>query len=359
MSRSRVFFPMLGVYVSTGATTTNFSSGNSGVNSIKQLERIQTFNFNFTNNRTDVNEFGQIDTLTRVITSPANVTADTSYIVADLANESALGLYVSGDQSCIKDLLNNTDDEHNLYLAQAPEGQDLIGFTGQSQTTQLTNMVLASWTTQGQIGAVPTTNVSLQGMNVAYDTGSKNQFSKAIDRSSSTEVSNILYTLPTYTTGIVGAVAALRPCDIELSLGSPTIGYLSTDLHPQSYNLSFSLNRTSLSEFGKFFPYLIAIQPPVNMTASFDFNYGDLATGDLAGLQCNDTVYNFTLNLRDPSCPPLTGPIAAQYRVVGAKLDSQNVTNNIGNAASTLTASFSLQLGQTASTNGFFISGKV
>ncbi len=356
--RSRVLYNMLGLWVSTGATTPNFSSGNSGVNSILGLERIQSFTYNFANNRTNVFEYGQFDALTRVITSPPNVTADTTWLVADLANEKALGFYVSGDQSCIKDFLNQTKDSHNIFLGQAPDGTDEIGQNNiNTQVTQINNAVLATWSTQGAVGGLPTTSVNFSAFNWSSQTGGSGQLVTAIDTNTSTEVSNILYTLPVYTTGLNYAVAAIRPCDIELNLTNPSLGYNITGLRPQSYNLSFGLNRQTLTELGSFYPYLIAIGPGVTLTANFEFNYGDLATGDLAGLICNDPGTTFILNLFDPSCPPFT-TIAAQYKVIGAQQDSQSINTSVTNNASTLSTSFSVLLGANSSSNGFFMSGK-
>ncbi len=358
--RTRVIYNMLGVAVSTGATTYNFSSGNSGINTLTGLERIQSFSYNFNVNRTPVFEYGQFDALTRVITSPPTVTADTSWIVADLANEKNLGFYVSGDQSCIKDFLNQTKDSRNLFLAQAPDGTDEIGYnngSNQSQVTQINNAVIASWSTQAAVGGLPTTSVNWSAFNWSSNTGSSGQLVTAIDTSTSAEVSNILYTIPVFTTGLQGAYAAIRPSDIELVFANPSIGYSATSLHPQSYNLSFSLNRQTLTELSSLYPYLIAIGPGVTLTATFEFNYGDLTTGDLNGLQCNDPGSQFYVNLYNPTCPPFS-QIAAQYKVVGAQIDTQGIQSNVSNAASTLSLTYSVLLGAGgASTNGFFMSG--
>ncbi len=351
---------MLGLFTSTGATTYNFSSGNSGINSITGLERINSFSYNFNVNRTPVFEFGQFDALTRIITSPPTVTADVSWTVADLLNEKNLGFYVSGDQSCIKDFLNNTKDSRNLFLAQAPDGTDEIGYnngSNQSQVTQINNAVIASWSTQAAVGSLATTSTNFSAFNMSSQTGSSGQLVTAIDTNTSAEVSGIVYTLPIYTSGLQGAYAAIRPSDIEVIINNPSIGYNSVGLRGQSYNLSFSLNRQTLTELGAFYPYLIAIGPAVTLTSTFEFNYGDLTTGDLAALQCNDAGTTIVCNLYDPSCPPFS-TIAAQYKIVGAQLDSQAQTSNTSNAASTLSLTYSVLLGSNASSNGFFMSGK-
>ncbi len=362
MARQRVIYNTLGLFVSTGATTYNFSSGNSGINSITGLERLQSFSYSFNVNRTPVFQYGQFDAITRVITAPPTISADASYIVADMSNEKALGFYVSGDYSCIKDFLNNTKDSRNLFLAQAPEGVDEIGYnssSAQAQVTQINNASIASWSTQAAVGGLASTSVNFQGFNWSSQTGASGQNVTAIDLTTSSEVSNILYTLPILTSGLQGAYAAIRPSDIDVVLANPSIGYSSATLHPQSYNLSFSLNRQTLSELGSFTPYFLAIGPGVTLTATFEFNYGDLTTGDLFGLQCSDPGQQILVNLYDPSCPVMQ-TIAAQYKIVGAQLDSQSINTSVTNAASTLSLTYSVLLGNSnsAGANGFFMSGK-
>lgn len=359
--RNRVIYSALGLYTGpTPATGYNFSSGNSGINLISQLERVQTSNYSLTINRANVNQFGQIDTVSREIIEGPQVNLDAQWIVSDVTNENKIGINTNSGLSAISTIVNGVTDEKNYYLAIAADGTDLIGdaVTNTIQVKQFTNMVLASYAAEGAVGGLPTVSASWVGLNYGTFTGSSNQVSGPIDRSTSTQTSNTLFTLPLATTGVAGVVAAIRPADITLS-AITGFNYVATDLHPQRYNISFSMNRQNLNQLGSFYSYAQPIQFPVTLTASFDFYYGNITPGSLSTILCNDAPYTIVVTLKDPSCPtPGQGAVAAQYTMVGLKLDSQSESNNIGNVANTTTLSYSVQLSNSASSNGLYISGQ-
>lgn len=359
MAKNRVIFQSLGLYVSTGSLVTgyNFSSGNSGTNFVEQLQRVQTTNFSLDVSRLDINQFGQLAAISREIVDQPSVSLDGSYYIADLSNEKKLGFYVSGNASAITNFLTKTSDEHNYFLEVAPEGVNVFGWTGQSQVFQITNAGLTSYSVEASVGAIPTANFTVEGLNYAANTGSINQQMAAVNPVNGATVDGVLFTLPVGTSGTVGSVAALRPGDITVDISNAAIGFSISDLKIQSFNISFDLARENLNKLGSRFAFAKEISFPVTVSASVTADFGDLATGSLAGILCNDQSYDLRLTMADPACVG-SGPIAAQYTLKGVKIDSQEVSTDIGSNAS-LTINYSVQLGASSDVNGLYMSGKV
>jgi len=367
MSRNRQFYPVLGVFVgpiATGfgatlvATGAHFSSGNSGVNLISQLQRIQSENDAWSVRRTDINQFGQLAAISREIIEQPQSSIDFSWYVADVSNEKRMGFYVSGDASCIKNFLDKTQDEKNYFVAIAPEGQDLYTYTGQSQVRQITNGFIASYRAEGAVGGIPTANASVQGLNWGVSTGSIQQDLLAVDPVLGAVVAGRKYTLPVGVSGSAGSVAALRPGDITVTIGNAALGVLISDLKIQSYSFSFDLARQNLQKLGSRFAFSKEIQFPVTVSASIVAALGDMQTGDLSQILCADVAYDLDVSLRDPACVG-SGPVAARYIAKSMKIDGEQIGANLGDLTSNITINYSAQLGGPADTSiGFFISGK-
>lgn len=359
MSRNRIFYPVLGVFVGpTSPTGQHFSSGNSGVNLVQQLQRIQSENDSFSVVRTDINQFGELAAISREIIEQPQSSLDFSWYVADVSNERKMGFYVSGDQSCIKSLLDKTEDEKNYFISVAPEGQDLLGYTGQSQVRQITNGFLASFRTEGAVGGIPTSNATVEGLNWAVSTGSIQQDLKAVNPVDGSVVVGRKYTIPVGVSGVAGSVAALRPGDITVTIGNAALGVLVSDLKIQSYSFSFDLARQNLQKLGNRFAFSKEIQFPVTVSASITAALGDLQTGDLSQILCSDVAYDLDVVLKDPACVG-SGPIAARYLGKSLKIDGEQLGTNLGDLTSNITINYSTQIGGASQTNvGFFMSGK-
>ena len=78
---------------------TGFGAANAGGNEIYRslvtpLERIQSANFNFTVNRTDVNEFGKLARLDSIVMESPTVGLDFNYYLTDGGNERKMGFNI-------------------------------------------------------------------------------------------------------------------------------------------------------------------------------------------------------------------------------------------------------------------------
>lgn len=367
MPTTRIFYPALALSVGPSPATgfqfnTGFNGvytglGSGGANLIQSLERLQSITNGFTQDRTVINELGLLSFLSREITTPPTVNLGGSYYVADLSNERILGFNVSGNQSALTPILDQSQATKNYFISIAPQGQDNVGWTGQRQVELISNGQIASWSTEGSVGNIPTTTFAVQGLNYANYTGSVNQPLFAIDvGNNGNYVTNKYFTIPTVTSGIAPTVAALRPNDITLDISQAAFGVSISDLKAQSYSISFDLNVQPLTKLGSLFPYAIEPQFPVTLSASASFYLGDLVTGSYKDLICNDNPYNIKITLNDPC----GGGQAVAYELRGVKVDSQTFdSQDIGSVAAVVNLNWSTQIGGPNSTSAnLYMSGR-
>jgi hypothetical protein len=360
MARNRIFYPVNALFAGpTPCTGQHLSSGTSGTNLVKQLHRIQSANFSFNISRTDINQLGAVAAVGREIIQQPTVNLDFSYYVNSVHNEDAIGMYVESDNlSCVKNLLDKSKDEKNYFLAIAPEGQDQIGWTGQSSVIGIGNGYISSYSTEASVGGIPTASVSVEGLNIKFDTSSTGIGLPSINPQDGLSATGFKAWIPQATSGVAGTVSALRPGDIEFSLDQPNFGPLITDAKIQSYNISFDLSRENLEKIGSRFAFSKEIQFPVTVSFSVTANMGDLTTGSLNAILGTDNTYNAIIRLREANLTPGAGAVAVKYELKSLKLDSQDYSNDIGSSSS-VTMNFSTQIsGPQDTTVGLFITGK-
>ena len=80
MARNRVIYQSEALYTSKDA-----SSRLTGDH--RQLHRVQSANFNYTINRQDINQFGELARIDSVVLDPPTVSTDFSYYLTDGMNE--------------------------------------------------------------------------------------------------------------------------------------------------------------------------------------------------------------------------------------------------------------------------------
>lgn len=358
MSTTRIFYPALALQVSASPATgfmwnTGFNNVFTGANSgntnlIQSLQRLQSITNGFSQDRTVINQLGILSFISREITTPPTVNLGFSYYVADLSNERILGFNVSGG-GALGPILDQTQATKNYFISIAPQGNDNVGYAGADRDVELiSNGQLASWSTEGSVGNIPTTTVAVQGLNFATYTGSNFQPLYAIDIGNSGEyVPNKFFTLPTTVSGIAPTVAALRPNDISVDISNAAFGVVISDLKAQSFSINFDLNVQPLNKLGLLFPYAIEPSFPVTLSASASFYLGDLATGSYKNLICADVPYNLRFVLNDPC----GAGQAVAYEVRGVKIDSQTFdSQDIGSIAAVANISYSTQLGSASDT---------
>ena len=396
MPRNRIIYQSEAVYAGPSpATGFHFLSGatpvaNVGINTepytsrVKELQRIQTANYSFNITRQDVNQFGELAAIDRVILESPTVSLDASYILGSLENEDILGFSItpSGGTAtfaALSGILNKEQDERNYFIQTAPEGNDALdqALSGPSTATNTSvigigNGFISSYTTEGAVGDFPTASVSVEGLNMALDHGLSGNNIPAITPADGAKITDTKYALPRVTSSNnTSGVSALRPGDITLSFypngGTDEItqftGITVSDAKIQSYSLSFDLARDPLQKLGSRFAFAREITFPVTVTCSIDANMGDLTTGSLADVIDEDAAYDIDIKLNAPGTAGASAAAAkannvmARYVLKKCKIDSQEYTSDIGSNKA-VSLSFSAQIGGPAQTDvGLFMSG--
>ena len=382
-TRNRVIYQSEAVYVGPAPATgfhyqlvdgvkTNDASAANGWpsasgNLVKQLQRVQTANYSFNVERTDVNQFGQLAAIDRVILTNPTVSLDLSYINANLANEKILGFnVVSGNtDSTVQSILNfmgGSGDERNYFIRTVSEGSDAVNFASSASGTVngvigIGNGRVTSFSTEGSVGNFPTTTINVEGYNMKFDKGTSGNFVPAINLVSGNTLTNF-YTLPTANQnvgiGIGNAISALRPGDITVSIPSIT-GANTATMNVQSYTLSLDIGRTPIEKLGNRFAFARPIDFPLTVTLSVDAQVTDLVAGNFADLLVQDGTYSPSITIKSPTDSSTT---MAKYTLKGAKLDSEEFSSDIG-SNKTVTLNFSAQVGGAQdSNNGLFMNGQ-
>ena len=145
MARNRVIYQSEALFAGqlTGTTLTHTNNPTD----IKQLHRIQSANYSFSVARTDVNQFGELASIDRVVLDTPTVSLDFSYLLANFTNEDSLGFYVNSKNlatdtlvSALSGVLNKTTDERNFFIQTSREGEDAIGDTTRDPAVPGVNM---------------------------------------------------------------------------------------------------------------------------------------------------------------------------------------------------------------------------
>jgi len=381
MPRNRIIYQSEAVYAgpapATGyhyGTYTPGIGGNSNVpnastNLVEQLQRIQTANYSFTVDRTDVNQFGQLAAIDRVILTNPTVSLDFSYINSNLSNEYILGFTIASGAndsaiSAISGFLNKTSDERNYFIRTTPEGTDTVLYSdsssGNNGVIGIGNAFLTSYSTEGSVGNFPTTTINVEGLNMNFQNGISGNFVPAVNPINGQALSNYYQldqAVQNVGIGSGNAISALRPGDITLSLSNTLASGVDVNtMNIQSYTLSFDLARTPIQRLGNKFAFTREIDFPLTVTLSVDAQVTTMNAGNLANLVVDDSAtYNPAITIKSPSDSTLT---MAKFILKGAKLNSQEYSSDIGSNKS-VTLTFSAQVGGPQDTaNGLFINGQ-
>jgi len=360
MARNRIIYQSEALYVGPSpATGDHYSAGNTGANLVNQLHRIQTANYSFNIARQDVNQFGELAAIDRVILESPTVSLDFSYLLNSFANEELLGFgpLDSYDVTCISGIINKTADEKNYFIRTVGEGVDALnvgsGLANQN-VIAIGNGFITSYSTEASVGNFPTVTVNVEGLNMQFDAGVTGNHIPAVLPADGSKITTKQYGLDPVSRSVgADTVSALRPGDITFDLGYAEGGVSIDDAKIQSYTLSFDLAREPLQKLGSKFAFAREITFPVTVNLSIDALLGDLTTGNLADIISTDKDYDLQINIKNPS----TSDLQVSYKLEKAKLDSQEFSSSIGdNKAVTLT--FSTQIGGPSQTDrGLFMSG--
>jgi len=360
MSRNRIIYQSEALYA--GPSPATGDHGDGVTNKVNQLQRVQSANYSFNIARQDVNQFGELAAIDRVILESPTVSLDFSYILNSLGNEKLLGFGpLNSDQvSCISGILNKTQDERNYFIRTVAEGSDALG-VGNAESNQnviaIGNGFISSYSTEGSVGNFPTVTVNVEALNMAFDAGVSGNYIPAVVPADGSKITNVDYVLPTAVSSVAATgVSALRPGDITVDISAYGEGGANiSDAKIQSYTLNFDLARNPLQKLGSKFAFAREIQFPVTVNMQVQALLGDLTTGSLADIIKEDKNYNVSVALKHPT----DGSTQVKYFLKRAKIDSQEFSSSIGDNKS-VTLNFSTQIGgPNQNDRGLMMSGVV
>lgn len=357
MARKRVIYQSEALFASA-----------TGSSSPVQLNRVQSANYSFDITRQDVNQYGQLAAIDRVIVEQPTVSLDFSYYANSGENETNLGFFLGSTKGALAEILSGGADVKNYYILVSPEGTDAnlnaIVATGQGKTIGIGNGGLTSYSVEAAVGGFPTVTVNAEALNMKFY-GATTGYSPHVSPSDGLANATTTFVIPAPTTGL--GYTALRPGDVTLSISG--VGVNSSDLKIQSFTLSTDIGRDPIQKLGSKYAFSREITFPLTVTASVEAIIGDIAGTDnlgnaLSDIVCNDgNSYNLVFALGKPSADcdatTLETPYALRYTLKGAKLDSQEFSSSIGDNKS-VTLGFSAQIGGPNDTQkGLFIESNV
>ena len=184
-ARNRVIYQSEALYCSSPEVAYNTGALSRG--DILSLNRIQSANYSFNISRQDVNQFGDLAAIDRVITESPTVSLDFSYYLSNFTNENRLGFWVTqsgnsalvpgnnGFKSCITDLIDSANNNHqkNYYLLTMKEGKDanedyVTGDYYHGSIMGIGNGFITSYSSEGAVGGMPTVSISAEAQNMNF-----------------------------------------------------------------------------------------------------------------------------------------------------------------------------------------------
>jgi hypothetical protein len=353
MSRNRIIYQSLALYV--GPTP---STGAHLPSTTPQLQRVISADLSVDRPTEDVVVLGGLAAVEKLTVESPTVSLDFSYYTVDAINDRNIGMNTNGGITCLANILDKSEDDKNYFLAIADEGLDAVGeAVADLAVIGVGNGFLASWSTEGSVGGFPTTNVSIEGLNIRGYADAVAENIPAVDPTTGLDISDT-FTLAD-PTGQSGAAqpSAIQRGDITVDLANATGLFQNfSDICAQSYNISFDLAREPQQCLGSRFATTREPTFPVDVTCTVELLGKDVIEGNLADLLCNDVASNIVIGLQQPDCAG-TGRITMQYTMNNFRLESQNWTNSVG-PAQTVSVTWVGQVAAASDTaNGLFMSG--
>jgi len=323
-------------------------AGSSG--SPVNLQRIQSANYAFTVPRVDVNQYGQLGQIERLIVEVPTVSLDFTYSLAGTTNEQQIFGTTSADSSASRGIMYNinsdTDVDKQYYqIALADEGKDYLGLgKGSNKSIIIPDGFVSSASWTGAVGDIPSATINVESTKMEMGTGTAGTGSKETS------------TDPT----------VLRPGNIRFAAaassylaasGNDRIPALGIDvLHVQSFTVNMDMPRESIQRLGDQFEFARLITFPMTATMSLEAIVSSQAADNLT-----EIVGDGTSTTVDPGfdvdivlCKEgSAGVKGMKLQMKDAKVDGHSFSSSIGaNKSVTLDFTCIVDSGETAYGSG-------
>ena len=351
MARNRVIYQTEALFVAqTGAGTTAY-----------QLHRVQSANYSFEIARQDINQFGQLAAIDRIILEQPTVSLDFNYYPNTGYNEDKIGFDVGG-ASALSKLLSGASpgaatrrDVHNYFITTVGEGNDSVGSaaaTTLSGVVGIGNGFLSSYSVEGGVGDFVSASVNLEALNMEYSSSSTSSVENpAIDPTTGGKATTTETAMVNASAGTgAGIPMALRPGDVNVSVpASGSLGLASGDLKVQNFTVAFDMSRENIEKLGSKFAFAREIEFPAAATSDVSAIVGDYtAAQDGLGLASimneGDKEFDFVVECEGNDTGAPGTSVGMKFTLKGAKLNSHSISSSVGDNKS-VDLSFETQIG--------------
>lgn len=356
-------------------------------NLVQQIHRVQSANYSFSINRTDVNTFGQLARIDAIALEPPTVNLDFTYYPTDGFNERNLGFYIQGaankgvgmGAAVLNAASGHLQDDgagRNFFILTTPEGTDAFNTTrkvSERSVISLGNGFLSDYSMDASVGSIPSVSSTVELFNAKSDIGTTGKEIPAVTLDDGKPVTGINFSLGHHatlrgddqgaapSTGDVTATA-LRPGDIELQIptGLSIFSDVSGDgsVHIQNFSLSLPLSRSPIDRLGTRFAFSRVVDFPVVATMSVSALVSEVNEANLAKIIDACDEYDVKVKMKaNQSCGVGEAVDSMIIDFKGARIDSESISSDIGSNKS-VDLSFTTQIGGPEDKlHGVFISG--
>lgn len=320
-----------------------------------EVQRVQSCNYNLAIERTDINQFGELAAIDRLIIQEPTVAVDMSYYFGPTGNETALGLTLSSAQHALSGIIGGVGLGSTVAISTSAAGTE--GSTTATSTIAIGNCYLSSWSLEAAVGGVPTVSCALQGQNITF--GTTTTLNPAMTASGTVTAGNASAVV--HTAANSGNITAIRPGGITVTLGGPNdfapLGIDEADMKIQSISFSMALSREPIRRLGSNYAFCRELTFPISCTMSITAIVGETMAAQLSslvipgGASTGDVLsYDVSASLAINQIGGTAGT-ARTLTIKKAKLNSQNISSSIG-ANKTVVMEFGAQIGDNS---GLFI----
>ena len=400
MSRQRLIYNVFGVYASDTATGYHALDYNGvpinstelslfDYNRVRQIDRIQNFQYSIDISRTNVAQLGKRGLVNNYIISrpPINISFD--YLLGGLRNEARLGFVVnylnstgepilSQEICAFKNFTGYFEDCRNIFVAVSPNNEKDINDNIQDlnnpdssidpkdlQVWGFGNCYINSYSVNAGIGQFPSASVGYICDNINLTSSGSGANIPAVHPKTGNLIPGIKFVIPRAES--IKDPSVFRPGDITLKVGdflnhtgvfSETaeglFGVTSLGMPIQSFDLSVNLEREELKSIGYVLPVDRRINFPIFAQINLSTIIEDNKSGDLSLYLNQNTPYSILIDMLNPGCSDQE--IGMQFKIHNCKLEGVNYGVSVNNKLIG-TFGFIAEIDMDDASKGFYISG--
>jgi hypothetical protein len=309
-------------------------SGNVPSGDIKQLNRIQSTNYQIELQRENVRGLGTAYANDGRVEAPfVNLTID--YLVTNGRNEKTLGFAVDGEHGSYLNL-NSGERDFFIQIKQPSETPMVLA---------IGNGMLTRYSVNASVGEFVKATAEIRGFNLQLDEGTSGNVLPRLDYNGNSF--GYTYQLPPYTpdtqerdVGYIGDNIYVAPHHLDIyfpnNMAFGTILSGSKRSHLQNFTLSINAPRDEITRIGERYPFKRCLQLPAEISLSANVVLDKLVADKIQNYFCQED-YDVTIDIRDNSCQTTNefweseqDTVRMKYMLRGLKLKSIQSSDSIG-----------------------------